>query len=190
MNWESFLPVLVMAGLAGLANWFQARAKAQEREAAARPRRAAPPRTVATTPKPGARGLSNMEGELRRILLGGDAPFPPRIPPSVVRVGEARAKSPSRPQPDDESEGSLVMPSPLTASPAAYARAQEIYAGAAVQVEQAAERGAERASHLRHRSEPATVRRRSSLGWLRNRQSARQGIIASLVLGPPKSLER
>ena len=203
---ETLLTILFLIGAVFVHSFMK---KKQEREAETwlddmkpddgeRPRRASRP----ARPSP-----TNWEEELRRFLEGEQAPppvvrpEPTRKPPPLVR---SESVTPPRPAPppliirpvpapvhsyeSDEGRGLPVRLPELSESARAIARASQIDARVEEHLRQVA------ASVGTHSRTPvsASPRRpqKEVLALIKDRSTLRAAIVASIVLGPPKALER
>ncbi|MBI2924316.1 MAG: hypothetical protein HYY24_01275 [Verrucomicrobia bacterium] len=178
----------------------------------AAPRPAPPPLAAnppsAPPPTPKALGW---EEELRRLLQGESAPAPP--PPPVIQVPPAPARPiPTTPPPKpvhaprpfvtpkpspvlmpaaaSEEEGPRHSIAELRESTAAYQRASHIDQLAGHHLRHADQRTEQPAPAppTAHRSAPA-AEITQTVALLRHPRTARQAIVASMVIGPPKGLE-
>lgn len=161
------------------------------------------PRPRMETPVPQwPKTAKNWQEELKRLLEGQLAPPPVAVPPKTTPPPAPR---PQRPTPAystskrvappviagkevEISEGEMVLPSPLKESQTAYARAAQLdrQVGARLQY----------IDHLTETAKPAHVpvatrnaAAASVRRWTRGPQELREAFVASLIFGPPKSLE-
>ena len=197
---EQIIFLIAIAVISALHSWWKKRQGEPEDTDDESPwpkpaqRRPAPPR-----PEP----ASNWEEELRRVLEGPPAPTPPPVPPVVPtpppRPAVARpylAKS-SIPVPDEGREEEIGLPvkmPTMAESAQAFLHGRTIGHRTAAHfhgVEQQVTRHIphEHAGEARHRHTRSPDAARG-LELLRERSTQRAAIIASIVLGPPKSLER
>ena len=214
-----FLAIILLSALSNWIKQRQERKQEQLSDAdpdlAERPGRPIPPTPGEVLPRQGR----DWEEELRRLFEGDrEEKAPPPLPRPVLRpvVIETVEKPPSRPPvvvvaprvltpaPSPVSPKALP-PEPRTAGPAPGAKSAGLSLAEAAQA-------FERASHLKNlpvsrvhathptahlRSDnPASVAHRiqtpevaALLSLLRHPHSARQAILAGIVLGPPKGLE-
>jgi hypothetical protein len=197
---DGLVIILILIVMSAAANWLKRRGQSEETEIwpdEAEPgdqspthRRAAPPDAPATPPRP---ARSSWEEELRRLLEGETprrpepkpAPTPPPVRPVVI--------TPSKPVP---------APPPLTtAAPAsgrartigqtavALGRARELQRRAADDFRRAQSRIGGRpllSAMERRRDRSEEIRRARE--WFSNPQAARQAVIASVILGPPRAV--
>jgi hypothetical protein len=156
------------------------------------------------------------EEELRR-LLRGDAPAQPAPPPVVVIQPASRPVPPpvvvqqSRPAPPPLPRGVAPRPTPaprpvvsvgtdpdmdkglpvkmpsLMQSAQAYLRASQLESKVAQHLQRVDEQVTKHVKVERKREASPVVRQ--TIGLLRDRQSQRAAILASVVLGPPKAME-
>ncbi len=174
--------------------------------------RPVPPPLAATPPSappPRPKAL-DWEEELRRLLQGEPADAPP---PPVIQVPQAPSRPipttpPPKPAPAprpfvnpkpspvlasaaaSEEEGPRQSIAELRESATAHQRASHIDQLAGQHLRQAVQRPEQ------HPPTPPTAHRRApaaeitqTVALLRHPRTARQGIVASMVLGPPKALE-
>lgn len=186
---ENLLIFLVFILISGISTWLQKKRAAEEDGGAMpggdvadrpgqplSPRRAVPPQ------------LKNWEEELRRLLEGDRYEEPVVQPPKLER------RSPAPPPLVVGEVGSSEGPrvSRLEESDQAYRRAQQLQREAAARLKVAQAKTAQHQAklpysvHARRRGKGTISRARELVS---NPGSARQAIIASVVLGPPKGLE-
>lgn len=195
-SWESLIAFVVILLLSGLGNWLRQRKAPppeswteEEETPSPRPGRSRP-EFEESRPTPPA---FDLERELRR-MLGEEPPAPPPPPPVIV-AAPMETRPPLRPPaPTLVAEDLEPRPAPgfelaaLTEAQAAYQRASTIDANAQALLEAAKARAAQHRvgpiSHPRggHAPEVAAV-----LAALRSPRTARQAILASIILGPPKA---
>lgn len=195
-SWESLIAFVVILLLSGLGNWLRQRKAPPpepwtDEEEAPSPRPARPrPEFEESQPTPPA---FDLERELRR-MLGEQPPAPPPPPPVIVTAPLETRPPPRAPAPAVVPEDLEQRPAPsfelaaLAEAQAAYQRASAIDANAQAMLEAAKARAAlhrvslvspQRAGHA---PEIAAV-----LAALRSPRTARQAILASIILGPPKA---
>jgi len=208
---ESLLIFLVFIVISGLSTWLQKRRQAGETQgewdpgedpAHTPPRRQEAPQPPPVGPRrPLPAPLQNWEEELRR-LLGGDQSQPPESPPEAAPPPLPTRSSLPQPAPlPAHSERTVASPhrhvetagpraSRLEDSEQAYRRARQQQAEAAARLREAQ---AKTARHqATHRETIPAVRGGDILaarGLLSKPSSARQAVIASVILGQPKGLE-
>jgi hypothetical protein len=195
-SWESLIAFVVILLLSGLGNWLRQRKAPppeqwtdEEEMPSPRPGR---PRPEFEGPRP-APPAFDLERELRR-MLGEEPPAPPPPPPVIVTAPVETRLPPRAPAPTVVPEDLEQRPAPsfeLAALPeahAAYQRASAIDANAQALLEAAKVRAAQHrvsaAGQPRggHAPEVAAV-----LAALRSPRTARQAILASIILGSPKA---
>jgi hypothetical protein len=181
--------VAVVVIVGALVNWLSKRREEKQ---------AGPP-TEGEEPSPSAGkppGALTLEETLRR-LMGEEPPAPMPAPPPIPDA--ARGGSP--PAPDWEKEEPFEpvrqtvppsrppLPAVAQASVSAIATTVREQAEAARRFEQFNEQGRHPATVVGHgRGYRSHAGKRAAVRW-RDPRSARQGFVASLVFGPPKSLE-
>ena len=208
-NLIQFLVVILFFVGGAIINWLKQRGQpgephdtSSEGRIPPTPRPARQPANPASpsVPKPTPRKI-DWEAELRRMLGEPETTPPPPLPPEPLRQEPRRAAlppaipSPSLPAPRpalmrpvaaEPERGLPVEFAGLTASAQSYAQASQLDVTVAEHLRQISQQVKQ------HRGpKPATA---SSLGvaqtlaLLRNRRSLRSVIMASMILGPPKSL--
>lgn len=215
-SWESLVAFVVIMAISGIASWLKQRKGepappwGDEEEGSGPPlRRTAPPPAPAE-PEP----VFDLERELRRMLgqepasppAPGVEPPTPTPPPVVVSPATGRTEPPPRPArrspappplpaQTDRDLDSLDAPTfelaPMRESAAARARAEAVDDLARARIEAARQRteqapGSVTQPHGR-KSSPEMA---ALLASLRQPATARQAILATVVLGTPKALER
>jgi hypothetical protein len=184
--------------LSAVSNWLKRRAQPEESELwpdepepgdqLPRPRRDLPPGEPAPRPV-----RSSWEEELRRLLEGESprrpesrpAPTPPPVRPVVI--------APSRQAPTTPPIVTAAIPAARTQTigqtAVALGRAREAQRRAADQLRQAQTRigGRPLLSAMERRQDRAEELRQAR-AWFRSPQAARQAVIASVILGPPRAV--
>lgn len=211
-SWESLIAFVVILLLSGLSNWLRQRKgvppAAPEEEEAETPPPLRPLRRARETEEPAPESAPpqtpfDLERELRRLFGEEPAPPPPPPPPPLIEAAPAESAPPRLPTPTPASTTSLdALPAPsreiatLAEAEAAYQRASALDELARAKVEAAraraeaakllaAQRRAEAAARLRGR--PPEVE--AVLTALQSPRTARQAILATIILGPPKALD-
>jgi hypothetical protein len=133
-------------------------------------------------PQTGKTGPSNLEEELRRMLTGGSAQEPP--PPVVVSAPPVLEPAWDPPKPEPKPVV-VKTASPLHEAQAAYEKASHLKEAVAKRMEQ---------SHRHHATPVATTEISSAelrevIAMVRQPKTARQAIVASVILSSPKGLE-
>jgi len=217
---DSIWVILAIAIGSAIFNWLQKRSEALKDQESQPPPDSSRPRSTPTRPPPASRQAkpASWEEELRRLLEGESpsAPPPPVIvfeerPPAPAIEPPAKAR-PVVEQPPSAPVRPLIT---LAESSAAYQRAGELDRKVEAQLERVGSM-AEAASALQKASglDVAVAERMSKVtGQLvaqaasvqhkavsadvaqvvplfRNPRSARQAVLASLILGPPKALDQ
>jgi hypothetical protein len=196
-SWESLIAFVVILLLSGLGNWLRQRKAPPpeswtDEEEAPSPRPGRPrPEFEESRPTPPA---FDLERELRR-MLGEEPPASPPPPPPVIVTAPVETRPPPRaPAPVIVPEDLEQRPAPgfelaaVAEAQAAYQRAGAIDANAQALLEAAKARAAQHRASLAgphrdaHAPEVAAV-----LAALRSPRTARQAILASIILGPPKA---
>lgn len=205
---ESLLIFLVFIALSAISTWLQKRRQAEEDDpdALEMPRRSPPsfgrPRPPAQSqrgPEPPRQILTDWQEELRR-LLEGDRYEPPRAgpppsaelaPPSPLRPASVAAPVPP-PLRKSVAEAVATAARPVGEDAAtAYHRAQELHAQAAAKLLEVRRQTEQHQRSGRLPSRGSTgYDIRAARALLASPQSARQAIVASMILAPPKALER
>ena len=140
-------------------------------------------------PQQGASKPSNLEEELRRLLSGGSdqQPMPPvEEPPELVAPPVIQSASPT-PEPEWEPEPVVETATPLHEAKEAYQQASQLHESVAERMKQV---------HTHHAAPVAitdtdatSVELREVITMVRQPKTARQAIVASVILGSPKGLE-
>lgn len=202
-SWESLVALVVILLLSGLSNWLRQRKQlpgepgdAEGPPPPLRPlRRDRGPAESAPAEPP-----FDLERELRRLF--GEEPQPPPPPPPIVVPAPAPPSPPPlAPEAETwearESESAPVrLPAALAEAEAAYQRASALDELAQAKIEAARAR-AEAAKALAGRQPAATVARwrtgapevEAVRAALQSPRTARQAVLAAIILGPPKALE-
>lgn len=204
---------IIVAIIIGSAIWDWIRKKGQHEETGSSPGEPGPPRPrpPAAAPRPVA--TSDWEEELRR-LLAGEPPVakpPPNRPPPLrpVIVQESKPAPPSRPvmaappvarsarpplaeakMAEAERAVEIQLPA-LKESPTVYHRASYLHQGVAEhlkRVEEMTEHNVGIIPIVRRQSYSAETAR--TIALIRNPRTARHAVIASMIFGPPRALER
>jgi hypothetical protein len=154
-------------------------------------------------------GRSNWEEELRRLLQGetqSPPVQPPLPPPRRVVVSEPTRPGPPPPLPAQSTvtvtvpygaplhkmapppAGQQVTRENLAQSKGAYDRASRLQTRAADRLKRAGEgiRTHKKAVVLKE----GPLEAKQAVGWLQSPQTLRSALIASVILGPPKSMEK
>ncbi|MBI2946090.1 MAG: hypothetical protein HYY23_00450 [Verrucomicrobia bacterium] len=201
---DSLLGTLVILLIMAVSSWLQRKAGQQQQrpKPPARPPMHPPamppqPRGAALPTQPPPRPVRKIDWqeELRRLLEGDAEPAEP--PPVIVREVEP-APPPSvivpKPAPRpvvvaaDLEEG--PQSSRLTASIAAYKKAQQLHEEAAARLQQTVEQTkARKLGERTARSGKSAQEIASAISLIRNPASVRQAFVTSVVLSPPKALE-
>ncbi len=214
---EKLLIILAFVLLPALSNWLKKRSEQSQRDklpdsgnVSSPPRR--PPQTSGpppAAPRPRPAKAFDWEEELRRLLEGEAAPPipPPSRPPPIIieklppepapvpamERREAPVAPPVRfPSPLPKPAAPVAQPVEMPARLAQLAEADRVYEEArqlpervAELLHQVAEPGAKPAVTQAAELSDAAV----GVRLLRNPHTVRQAFVASLVFGPPKSLE-
>ena len=212
-SWESLVAFVVILLLSGIGNWIKQRKggppEPLEDEEDGQPapplRRPAPPSQPAETPP-----VFDLERELRRML--GQEPEPPSAPlppmrpeppPVIVPAPVARRYEPA---PEPPPFRRVVFPGPaaerdqqdapsfelasMAESAAAYQRGSDIDDAASAKIAAARARTEQPRSMTVARPVRGLAPEVTSvLASLREARTARQAVLAAVILGPPKSLE-
>lgn len=191
---EQVLIVLAIVVISMLHSWWKKRNGESDEEAAPWP--TTPPRRPPVAPPSQA---ANWEDELRRLLQGEEParPAPPPVvaqqaPPPLPRTFAPRPQAAPRPALvvnfDGEMETGLpVQMSSLEHSAQAFLRTSNIEAKVAAHMQRSDQQVAAHPKFELKREASPEVRQAVSL--VRNRQSQRAAILASIILGPPKAME-
>jgi hypothetical protein len=194
---EALFIILMLILLSAVSNWLKRRAQPEETEMwpdESEPgdqlpgqRRDLPPGE--TAPRP---ARSSWEEELRRLLEGEPprrpqprtAPTPPPVRPVVI--------TPSRQAPTPPPIVTSATPAraqTIGQTAVALGRAREAQRRAADQLRQAQSRigGRPLLSAMERRRDRAEELRQAR-DWFRSPQAARQAVIASVILGPPRAV--
>lgn len=203
-SWESLIAFVVILLLSGISSWLRQRKAPPPERLEEEPERPAPIPPWARRPgtpeeTPSRQPEFDLERELRR-LFGEEEVKPP--PPPVVVVTPREAPPPPPPPPPPLQPASPAPPapsresSPLAQAELAYQRASGVDAEALARLEAARARvEAEKAlAAARHAALPIRPSGRTPeveavLASLRSPLTARQAVLASIILGPPKALE-
>ena len=201
-----FVAVMVISAIS---NWFQKRNQPatddahSDEEDGHHPHTQAPP--VISSPAPPPKTV-DWEEEMRRILSGEPAhttpvpPPPPPLPPIVVQIPHPAPMPPPLPVEPAHRPPPYHIPD-LVASPPPRLAKMEESADAYGRAQQLQERVHERMLQVdqltvKHPVAPATVHHQdatavgsAAIAMLRYRASARQAMVASFILGPPRGLE-
>ena len=180
-GWESLLIVLaimIFSGLANLVKKFQGQPRDTSWEDESQP-----------APSPSRPAQSSWEDELRRMLEEEKPKHvaPPLLAPTMYKPATLRPSATVHHQEEGPSSPSLAH---LTQSATALERASTLHERVAAHFHLVDERTdlhrpAIPVAHIRKRSAEAEA----AVALLRKPASARQAIIVSLILGPPKALE-
>ena len=137
-------------------------------------------------PQVGASGPSSLEKELRRLLSGGSdqRPEPPvEEPPELVAPPVIQSASPI-PEPEWEPEPVVKTATSLHEAKEALQRASQLHEVVAERMKQV---------HTHHAAPVASAdisgELREVITMVRQPKTARQAIVASVILGQPKGLE-
>jgi type IV secretory pathway VirB10-like protein len=166
--------ILIFVIIAILSNLFGSKKKQQEEEPW-EPEEQSPPQPEASP--------SNLEEELRRLLSGGSdkQPAPPveePLPPVLQSASPA-------PEPQWEPEPVVETTSPLHEAREAYQQASQLHESVAERMEQVHTHSAAPAAS----TDAASGELREVITMVRQPKTARQAIVASVILGSPKGLE-
>lgn len=216
-SWESLIAFVVIMAISGIASWLKQRKGGppqpwgDEEEGDTPPLRRTGPPPQPAEPEP----VFDLERELRRMLGQEPEAQPPPPPvaqpdtpapvPPLVVVSPASSRSGMPPRPgsgppvlgprSDRDLDALDAPTfelaPMTESAAARARAGAVDDAALARIEAARQR----TEHALGTAARPDARRMSPevaalLASLRQPATARQAVLAAVVLGPPKALER
>ena len=210
-NLIQFLVVILFFAGGAIVNWIKRRNQSEEppdtnseREIPPPPRPTRQPTQPAPPPaasRPPARKI-NWEEELRR-MLGEPETAPPPLPPAPARRETRPAPAPPpviilpplqtprpapiRPMAVEQERGLPVQFAGLTDSAQSYARASQLDAQVADHLRQISQQVQHHA--VRPKADVASLGVAQTLALLRNRQTLRSVIMASVILGPPKALE-
>jgi hypothetical protein len=205
-----FIVLMVLAGATALFNWI--RKRGQPDEWGDEMDRETPPDSPLDRPRP---EKPDWEEELRRLLEGEEAPpktpprAPPPIPPPVVVVNRPtpppvrqQPAPPPLPFPSPRSQPSEWAPEPpeqreipeaavpvqsLQEAARAFLRGNQLESKVAAQMHDVGRHAQLRSVTAVPQQTAAEVKR--ARRWLDDRESLRAAVIASVILGPPKSLE-
>ena len=176
--------VIVLGG--ALVNWLSKRRA--EKQADHQPDGEEPSAPASKPP-----GEFNLEDALRR-LMGEEPPAQSPVPPPIPRAAQDELP----PEPDWEEEEQFepvrqtappLRPPPIVVAPTSVTIATISEQEAARRFEQFNEQGRHPATVVSHgREHLSRASKRAASRW-RDPRSARQAFVASLVFGPPKSLE-
>lgn len=199
---ESLLIFLVFIVLSALSTWMQKRQQAEDDTADRLPGEPGRPQRPASPPsgQPGPRRptpspLQDWEGELRRLLQGERPPSPQAPPPPApppLAVPPVRPRPAGFPQVGSSELGGErdERVTRLEDSQQAFRKAQKLQAEAAKQLRAAqAKTALHRRPYALAEIPSGESDIRAARALLSNPWSARQAIIASVVLGPPKAFE-
>lgn len=180
-GWESLLIVLaimIFSGLANLVKKFQGQPRDTSWEDESQP-----------APSPSRPAQSSWEDELRRMLEEEKPKHvaPPLLAPTMYKPATLRPSATVHHQEEGPSSPSLAH---LTQSATVYERAAALHERVAAHLHQVGQhtelhRPALPVAHTKQPSAEAEA----AVALLRKPASARQAIIASIILGTPKSLE-
>lgn len=178
----------------------------------------APPAPASPSPQPTAPRMSDWEAELRRLLEGMEkpaapppvivvtpAPTPPPPPPPPLAPAPRPAARPASPWPTRErapqpiyAEATEEAPEPsrrlavLQQSADAHAKASRIHDDVAVRMRRFERLTEDPVGGRAQADEVGSVKSAEGLAareWLGDRSGLRQAMIASIILGPPRSAE-
>ncbi len=213
---DSLITAIVIVVIAAIATWFKKLGQPKDTDEETRMRRSitTPRPTQPGQPRPFAQprpqsGPVSWEEELRRLLEGGTpaAPLPVR-PPPVVITQAPRSIPPAPPPlprptfaPPPRPVPVIISQAPVPASFEARPRQLATFAESSQAYERASALGSTVAQHIesvpgqavqltmvvRNQTSPELLR---AVSLFQNARSARQAIIASIILGPPKALEQ
>ena len=188
-----FLIVLGVMIVWGILDWLKKRVRAQD-----------PGKTSTTTetrqpPAPRPARKTDWEEELRRVL--GDVRSPPPAPPPVIVYHEPRA-TPPLPAPTPvarlalpravtmrvEAKEPVAVPVPgFAQSIEAYQRASQLDVKMAEHLSQIAEQVRTHAVEQKEKASAAEIVQ--GISFVRDPQSIRSALVASVILGQPRGLE-
>ncbi len=208
---DSFVTAIIIIVIAAIASWFKKLGQTQNTEEDPRTRRTM---TTPGEPRPQAAprpqsGPVSWEEELRR-LLEGDTPSapPPLRPPPAVITQAPRAIPPTPPPLMRPTFTSSPRPRPVIVSPppvpgvfetpapslatfqessTAYQRASTLDTTMAQYMQGVSDHPVQLTTVVRSQTSPELLQ---AVSLFQNARSARQAIIASIILGPPKALEQ
>ena len=182
-----FLIVLGVMIVWGILDWLKKRVRAQD-----------PGKTWTTTetsqpPAPRPARKTDWEEELRRVLGGEQSP--PPSPPPVIVYHEPRATPPlAAPTPPRavtmraEPKAALAVPVPgFAQSIEAYQRASQLDVKMAEHLSQIAEQVRTHAVEQKEKASAAEIVQ--GISFVRDPQSIRSALVASVILGAPRGLE-
>jgi hypothetical protein len=203
-SWESLIAFVVILLLSGLTNWLRQRKGLPPVEAEEDTERPVPPRVLRRRPvapeeTPTPQREFDFERDLRR-LFGEEEVRPPAPPPLVVVAPQEAPAPPPPPRPVFESLEAEPAPArelaTLAEAEQAYQRASAIDAEAQARLEAARTRAeaakalaAARSAAAAHRAAGRSPEVDAVLASLRSPRTARQAVLASIVLGPPRALD-
>jgi hypothetical protein len=202
---EKLIIIAIIVAGSAIYNWIKRRQEdAEERERETNPdapNRRPPP----IPPERREQTGGGWEEELRRLLQGDSPtpaprppisrPKPPAPPPVIKPVAESAAPRPflarsSIPVPDlgrEMDTGLAVRPVSLDQATAAHERASQLQAGVVQRMQDTA------AKVSGHARTPVGIRRATNAdrlrSLLRQKESQRTIILASIILGPPRAME-
>jgi hypothetical protein len=213
---DSLITTIVIVVIAAIATWFKKLGQPQNTDEDSRMRRSVTmPRPnqpgqprPSSTPRPQS-GPVSWEEELRRLLEGGTPAAPPPMrPPPVVITQAPRAIQPAPPPlmrptfaPSPRPVPVIISPPPvpiygetrprelanLQESSTAYERASALDTTVAQYMQGVSDNPVQLTTVVRNQTSPELLR---AISLFQNARSARQAIIASIILGPPKALEQ
>lgn len=173
--------ILIFVIIAVLSNLFGGKKKQQEEEPWGPEEQ--------PSPQPGTSSPSNLEEELRRLLSGGSsqqpaAPVEEPLPPVLEEPPVLQSATPTT-EPQWEPEPVVETASPLHEAKDAYQQASHLHDDVAEQMKQ---------KHTPHAAPAASTDAASSelrevITMVRQPKTARQAVVASVILGSPKGLE-
>ena len=211
---ENLIILVAIAVISGLHSWWKKRqggaAEEEDDDSPLPPRRPGAPQPGTTPPRPNS-PASSWEEELRRMLQGEPAqtPAPPPLrpppvivaaPPPLPATPRPAVRQPAAPLPylahsnipvplegDEEETGLAVKMPSLEQSAQAFLRRSSVESMAVARLQQADKQVAMHTpAQLRSRGISPDAQRAVAL--LRDRNSQRSAILASVILGPPKAL--
>jgi hypothetical protein len=211
---EGLIIFLVFIAISALSNWLKRRRgeaesplfdEEQRPPVPPRRREPMPPRERPAAPPP----TTSWEEEIRRLLEGDQPTAPPASPPPIIREASPAPPPPpvrTIPEPEMDLEGAPTpsprrVPMPVIEAPRVELPTLTESATAYIKASQISERVAQRFEHVDQGTaaaapEPPAPRRRGPapdaaefVRQLRSARGARQAILATVILGPPKALE-
>jgi hypothetical protein len=207
---DSLITTIVIVVIAAIATWFKKLGQPKDTDEDSRARRPMNPQgqsRPSASPRPPS-GPVSWEEELRRLLEGGTPSAPPPMrPPPVVITQAPRAIPPAPPlprptfAPPPRPVPVIITPPPVPIygetrprqlatfqeSSTAYERASSLGSIVSQHIESVPGQAIQLTTVVRNQTSPELLQ---AIALFKNARSARQAIIASIILGPPKALEQ